>query len=217
MAPAVQAAQDARPLEGRVFDATGAALPGVTVTLDEGAATRNVKTSADGAYAVADVPAGTHVLQVKVPGFAPVRQEITLARTGDWTRDVTMGVGTVSESITVRTARPAAGAAQAPPAAAAPVRIRVGGNIRPPRKLKDVRPTYPASMRDTGRDGVVRLDAIIGVDGKVAAIRFVGGAVHPDLVAAAIDAVKQWEFSPTLLNGAPVEIAMTVSIAFGFE
>ncbi|NUR54966.1 MAG: energy transducer TonB, partial [Acidobacteria bacterium] len=99
-------------------------------------------------------------------------------------------------------------------AAAAAAPVRVGGNIRAPRKLHDVRPVYPASMRDAGREGVVPLEAIIGRDGTVTSVRVVSAQVHPDFAAAAMDAVREWRFAPTLLNGEPVEVVMTVSVSF---
>ena len=67
----------------------------------------------------------------------------------------------------------------------APRAIAVGGNIRPPRKLVDVKPVYPATMRDAGREGVVPIEAIIGRDGSVTSVRVVTAQVHPDFAIAA--------------------------------
>jgi TonB family protein len=61
------------------------------------------------------------------------------------------------------------------------------------------------------------LDATIGDDGSVTSVRVVGGDVHPDLAVSAADAVRQWRFSPTLLNGKPVEVVMTVKVDFSLE
>jgi TonB family protein len=69
-------------------------------------------------------------------------------------------------------------------------------------------------MRAAGRDGVVSLDAIIGEDGAVTSVRVLSGDVHPDFAIAAVDAVRQWRFSPTLLNGRPIEVVMTVTVGF---
>ena len=92
--------------------------------------------------------------------------------------------------------------------------MRIGGSVRPPLKTHDVRPIYPPSMRDAGREGVVPIEAIIGVDGTVTSVRILSAQVHPDFAVAAADAVRQWRFTPTLLNGSPVEVVMTVSVAF---
>ena len=95
--------------------------------------------------------------------------------------------------------------------------VRIGGNIRAPRKLVDVRPVYPPAMRAAGREGVVPLEAVIGQDGTVSAVRVLSADIHPDFAIAAADAVRQWRFSPTLLNGAPVEVLMTVSVTFNLS
>src|SRR4029077_9814841 len=92
--------------------------------------------------------------------------------------------------------------------------LRVGGNIRVPLKTLDVRPIYPKSMREAGREGVVPIEAIIGPDGVVTSVRVLTAQVHPDFAIAAVDAVRQWKFTPTLLNGAPVEVVMNVSVEF---
>ena len=93
----------------------------------------------------------------------------------------------------------------------------MGGNIRPPRKVTHVNPVYPASKQDAGLSGVVPLEAIIDRDGVVSSVRVLSAQAHPDLAAAAVDAVRQWRFTPTLLNGQPVEVAMTVSVRFDLE
>jgi protein TonB len=95
------------------------------------------------------------------------------------------------------------------------IRVRVGGNIRAPRKTLDVRPVYPASMRAAGREGQVPMEAVISADGSVSYVRVLSAQVHPDFAIAAVDAVRQWRFTPTLLNGQPVEVVMTVNVQFG--
>ncbi len=86
-----------------------------------------------------------------------------------------------------------------------------------PRKLVDVRPVYPVSMRAAGRDGVVPIEAVIGRDGTVTTVRVLTAKVNPDFAIAAVDAVRQWKLSPTLLNGAPVEVVMNVSVTFNLS
>jgi protein TonB len=72
-------------------------------------------------------------------------------------------------------------------------------------------------MREAGREGDVSLEAIIGTDGAVHSLRVLGAHVHPDFAIAASDAVRQWRFSPTLLNGEPIEVVMDVSIGFSLQ
>jgi protein TonB len=80
-----------------------------------------------------------------------------------------------------------------------------------------VRPVYPASMQQAGLEGIVPIDAVIGFDGHVVFVRVASAQVHPGLARAAEQAVRQWVFSPTLLNGVPVEVQMTVSVRFSLE
>ena len=202
------------PVTGTIYDVTGAVMPGVQVTLiDPNKVKHDATTDASGRFEFPPVGAGDFVLEAKLAGFRSLSQELKLRSEEDWHRAVTLQVGTLQETVTVRESRIGAPSAQA--AGANPV--RVGGNIKPPMKLKDVRPIYPTAMREAGLAGVVPLEAIIGVDGKVASVRVVSAQVHPGLALAAADAVRQWQFSPTLLNGRPVEVVMNVTVRFDLE
>jgi TonB family protein len=97
-------------------------------------------------------------------------------------------------------------------AAAQTRRIKVGGNIQRPAKLFDIPPVYPEDAQAAGIQGVVLLDIVIGEDGSV--IDSEVAQSIPELDQPAIDAVNQWLFEPTLLNGEPVEVEMTVTIRF---
>jgi TonB family protein len=88
-----------------------------------------------------------------------------------------------------------------------------GGNLRAPTKIRDVKPVYPEKLTAGGAEGTVILTATIGADGNVATLD-VARSVHPDLDAAAIEAVRQWQFMPALLNCEPTEVEMTVSLTF---
>ena len=90
--------------------------------------------------------------------------------------------------------------------------VRVGGQIKPPIKVKDVKPVYPAIARSAGVVGAVTIEATIGEDGKVIDATVVRSI--PLLDQAALDAVRQWEYTPTLLNGVPVPIVVNVTINF---
>jgi TonB family protein len=79
--------------------------------------------------------------------------------------------------------------------------------------LSGVRPVYPASAKNAGIEGTVGLQAIIGTDGNVQAIRVLS-SIDADLTAAALEAVKQWRYSPTLLNGVPVETLSNIEVEF---
>jgi periplasmic protein TonB len=102
-----------------------------------------------------------------------------------------------------------------PPAAAASGPLRVGGIVRAPEKIVHVPPKYPSLARSAGVDGVVILEAEIGEDGTIRDVRVL--RTIPLLDQAAVEAVRQWRFTPTLLNGQPVSVLMTVTVAFTLE
>jgi periplasmic protein TonB len=90
--------------------------------------------------------------------------------------------------------------------------VRVGGEVKEPSKLRNVNPVYP-DVAVAGRiEGTVVLEATIAPNGKVAEVRVVRSL--PLLEKAAVDAVKQWVYSPTLVDGVPVTAIMTVTIRF---
>lgn len=94
----------------------------------------------------------------------------------------------------------------------APGAVRVGGAIMAPKKVKDVPPLYPPIAESARVQGVVILETLIGTDGHVQDARVLRSV--PLLDQAAVDAVKEWEFTPTLLNGQPVPVIMTVTVQF---
>ena len=90
--------------------------------------------------------------------------------------------------------------------------VRPGGRIMPPKKIKNVPPVYPALARTAGVAGEVEIEATIGIDGKVADAEVTRSI--PLLDQAALDAVRQWEYLPTMLNGTPVPVVVKVTINF---
>ena len=96
--------------------------------------------------------------------------------------------------------------------ASAQMPVRVGGDIKEPRRTKDVKPVYPQIAQQANVQGIVILEIIIGEDGKVREARVLRPV--PLLDQAALDAVLQWEYTPTLLNGQPVPLVMTVTVSF---
>jgi TonB family protein len=108
------------------------------------------------------------------------------------------------------------GVAPPPPPYPAPMApVRVGGNIKTPMKTKDVRPVYPPDAMAAGITGVVIIEAVIDPEGRVGDAKVLRSI--PALDQAAVDAVRQWEFVPTLLNGAPVPVIMTVTVNFTLQ
>ena len=99
-----------------------------------------------------------------------------------------------------------------PPPKVTPRRVTVGGNVQAARLVNRVQPLYPPLARQTRISGTVKLHAIIGKNGAVEQLQVVSG--HPLLVQSALDAVRQWRYQPTLLNGDPVEVDTEIDVIF---
>jgi protein TonB len=93
-----------------------------------------------------------------------------------------------------------------------PQRIRVGGNVQQAKLVRNPRPVYPPLAKQARIQGVVHLQAVIAKDGTIQELKAVGG--HPLLVPAALEAVRQWVYQPTLLNGEPVEVVTQIDVNF---
>jgi TonB family protein len=100
-----------------------------------------------------------------------------------------------------------------------PRRIRVGGNIQATKLIYQIKPVYPETLQQQGIEGTVLLRAIIAKDGSLygPSIIVINTLANPELAKAAIDAVKQWRYEPTLLNGKPVEVATTVTVHYKLQ
>lgn len=235
---AVAGAQPAvAPVTGTIVDSSGRVLPDVRVSLADRASQSRfeVRTDATGRYAFAAIPLAEYTLEARLPGFKPADQPVHV--TGVATHDIRMEVGTLEETVTVRrdtVVDPSELAARRAELEARRVQARlqfdevttrttarcqargpstIGGNILAPRKLLHVNAVYPDTLRDSGTGGSVTLGALIGTDGTVRDVTNVKGP-HPDLEAAAADAVRQWQFSTTFLNCEPIEVQMTVTTNF---
>jgi protein TonB len=105
-----------------------------------------------------------------------------------------------------------AGSGMPPPPKVAPSRIRVGGNVQAAALVRKVDPVYPPIAKTAHVSGTVVLHAIIGKDGSVQNLEYVSGPGL--LMKSAMDAIKQWRYKPTMLNGEPVEVDTTISVVF---
>lgn len=99
-----------------------------------------------------------------------------------------------------------------PPKAKVPQRIRVGGQVESAKAIYRPMPAYPPLAKMARIQGVVRLEAVISKDGTIQDLKVMSG--HPLLVQAALNAVKQWKYEPTLLNGVPVEVVTEIDVNF---
>jgi periplasmic protein TonB len=93
--------------------------------------------------------------------------------------------------------------------------LRVGGNVQAAKIISKPTPIYPPLARQTRISGTVRLHAIISKNGTIQQLEVMSG--HPLLQQAALDAVRQWRYQPTLLNGEPVEVDTTIDVIFSLN
>jgi len=228
------AAQTFSTFSGSVFDSTNRVVPGVTLVLtnSRNLAKYEIKTDRTGRFEFVGLPPGDYTWEAASPGFNKLAGTVSVAGR-NVQQDVALQVGSLQETVTIRAkagertgdtsgslTRRTAGSVDA---------IRreqnaknvcqndpIGGQIKPPRKITDVRPRYPAQLSAAGIAGVVELDARIGTDGDVVDVSVVK-SVHPELDAAAVEAVQLWQFTSTLLNCAPVEVKMKVTLNFAVE
>jgi periplasmic protein TonB len=99
-----------------------------------------------------------------------------------------------------------------PPPKPTQTRIRVGGNVQGAKLLHQVQPIYPQIAKTAHVSGTVLLHAIIAKDGSIQELQYVSGP--PLLMRAAMDAVHEWRYQPTMLNGEPVEVDTTIQVVF---
>jgi protein TonB len=102
-----------------------------------------------------------------------------------------------------------------PPKEMAPTRIPIGGDVQKSKLINQVSPIYPRLAAQMRIHGTVRLHAIISKDGRVIQLEVVSGPAQ--LQQAAMDAVRQWRFSPTLLNTVPVEVECVFDVNFNMQ
>ncbi len=97
-------------------------------------------------------------------------------------------------------------------AAPEPQKVVVGGNVQASKLVAQPKPVYPPEAKAARIQGTVRLNVDIAVDGKVKDVSVISGPA--ELVRSAVDAVSQWVYSTTLLNGEPVEVTTTVDVNY---
>ncbi|HEV2444959.1 MAG TPA: TonB family protein [Candidatus Sulfopaludibacter sp.] len=127
-----------------------------------------------------------------------------------------VGIGTSDNGLQLMITAPGSRAvitnSSAPSFTAPPGTIRVGGNMQQAKLVSQGRPVYPPLAKQARIQGTVTLNALIGPDGHIQNLAVVHG--HPLLVQAALDAVKDWVYEPTLLNGQPVAVVTTIDVNF---
>ena len=205
-------------LAGTVSDGTGAVIPGVRVTVASRTITGNSITETEmqtatsdqiGKYYFAALTPGQYSLKAELGGFATFRSAVEVEVSKTAMQNVMLSVGSIVQRVTVT----GVGQPRPAPLPGVPQRIRVGGNVVAANLISQVRPVYPATAVDAGIEGTVHLQGLIGTDGTLLGLSPLNN-VDRDLTAAALDAVRQWRYKPTLLNGEPVEVLTTIDVEF---
>ena len=205
-------------LSGIVVDDSGARIPKAEVKLVSRNTSfqQSVETDDTGNFSFDEVPAGRYTLEVTSSGMgAAVRSFEFKAEGKSPYFPFVLHPGDVTESAVVTAQGPAN---QSKPTAMGPHKIRVGGAFTAAKLIAGthVSPEYPESARAKGIEGLVTLEATISTDGVPTDIKIV---TSPDesLSQAATDAVKQWRYQPTLLNGEPVEVVTMIAVDFRLQ
>ena len=210
---------------GTLMDATGRAMAGVPIALVNSATALRRETQSDenGRFAIGDLAAGVYQVEVKKPGFLTKQGRVVLAAGQQLRQDVVAQIGSLAEMVVVQGGGPATPATK-PAAPRARVEFgapeadpcsqsSAGGCLTPPKKLVDMKPTFPSAHATDGVSGTVVVEGRVGTDGFLKDLRVNDGA-DPAYAASALEAVKQWQFSPVRLNGIPQECRIEVTVQF---
>lgn len=201
---------------GSVHDPSGTGVANATVIMSNHEAKTIDMTTSDreGNFSFKALPAGNYELQVLKPGFDTYDvPQISLDAGRDFTTVLTLQVGAITEDVMVvpdKTAKPSVvGKTNGKPS-----RLQIGGSVEAAKLITKVQPIYPESAKSAGVQGTVVLHAVIGMNGKPLSLRVMNSQVDTDLARSAVEAVSQWRYTPTLLNGEPIEVDTTVMVNF---
>jgi len=204
---------------GTIHDPSGTGVANATIIMSNHEAKTIDMTSTDreGNFTFKPLPAGNYELQILKPGFETYRlSQIALDAGRDFSRTFTLEVGAITEHVMV-VPENAAKPVPVETTSGKPSRLSIGGNIQAAKIITKVQPVYPDSAKSAGVSGIVILHAVVGMNGKPLSLRVMNSQVDPDLARSAVEAVSRWRYSPTLLNGEPIEVDTTVMVNFSLE
>jgi TonB family protein len=206
-------------VSGTIHDPSGTGVRNATVILTDRKSNTAVMTASDaeGNFRFNALPAGEYEMKVVKRGFETYRApQLTLEPGRDLSQNSTLEIAAVVEEVDVvpeGTVKPLPESEKG----AKPSRLRLGGEVQASKLVNKVMPVYPASAKTAGVQGTVILHAVIGMDGRPLSLRVMNNHIDPELARAAIEAVSQWRYRPTLLNGEPIEIDTTIMVNFSLE
>lgn len=194
-------------IEITATDVSGARTPEAIISIDDGlrSASTVLKADANGEARFDSLSPGDYLIEVKSPGFAIWTKGVRLTKDSGAKLTATLIPGKIYESMKVTSSDQ--------PAATPPQQIRIGGNLQAAKLISRVAPVYPPEAKQKGIQGSVFMQAVILKDGRIGALEVLSS---PDesLAQAASEAVKQWVYQSTLLNGNPVEVITRITINF---
>ena len=214
-------------ITGVLYDQMGGLLPGVTVSLVQRPNTAGYSTTTDrnGAFTFDLLPPGDYELASSLPGFSTVNTLVKVTAGAVVDRSITLPIGTLEENINVvggdGISKPSVtnwaprNRPRPTPESRTFFSGGIGGQIKVPVKLVHVSPVYPADAR--GASDFIVLNGRVGIDGFLSDLReetHSAAATHAAFLESALEAVRQWEFTPTLLNNVPVEVNITIRIDY---
>lgn len=207
---------------GSIHDPSGAGIANATVVMsNHGANTIDMTTTdREGKFIFTGLPAGKYELQVFKPGFQTYRQpDVSLDAGRDFTAIFTLKVGAIPEREIERKIVMVVPENSGKPVVTEktngkPSRLAVGGKVEAAKLISKVQPVYPESAKTAGVQGTVVLHAVIGMDGRPLSLRVMNSQIDPDLARSAVEAVSRWRYTPTLLNGEPIEVDTTITVNY---
>jgi TonB family protein len=206
-------------VSGSIHDPSGTGVANATIIMSNHAANTIDMTTSDrvGNFSFKALPTGEYELQVVKPGFEAYRiPQVALQSGRDFSQAIMLQLGSITERLQVtpdNSEKPTV----AETISGEPSRLRIGGSVEAAKVITKVQPVYPESAKSAGIMGAVVLHAVIGMDGKPLSLHVMNSQIDPDLARAAVEAVSQWRYRPTLLNGNPVEVDTTITVNFTLQ
>lgn len=206
-------------VSGSVHDPSGSGVANATIIMSNRAAnTIDMTTSdRDGNFMFKSLPAGDYEFQVVKPGFEAYKiPQVALESGRDFSQAVMLKVGSIMERVQVT-----------PESSEKPTviertngkvsRLSIGGTVEAAKLVTKVQPVYPESAKSASISGTVILHAVIGMDGRPLSLRVMNSQIDPELAKSAVEAVSQWRYTPTLLNGEPIEVDTTIQVNYSLQ
>jgi TonB family protein len=196
---------------GALFDPSGAAVPNAKAQLynPDTAAKQETTTAPDGKFNFDNLTAGQYILRIEKPGFASLFREFDVQPDSKVDRGLTLKQGSAQQQTDASAENTTASAAPT----TRPQQIRVGGAVEESNLITKVQPVYPAAAKAAGIQGTVKLDTTISAEGVPEDIRVISSP-SDDLTQSALEAVRQWRYKPTLLNGEPIKVVTDVIVNY---